>query len=583
MVLKAMRRDWPWGGPLIEDKLGYRASAWYRKDGGWIDRSDFATGNPIDENANSQETTALRVALLWTPTANLEITPSIFYQKENVADTGAFWESLSNPDDSDYRQGYVQAQPVVDEFVAPSLDIKLDLGDVELISVTSYFDRLSEEHRDYTNFDSGLVAGSGFPTFPNQVATGFLNDLQQIFTQEVRVQSSGDQKLQWVVGGFYSEDSQKSTQVNQDSFYEAMIFDLYGLSFADIGFFYLPGDLIYNSVTKSHTKQLAGFAQLDYAVTDKLTATAGLRVSEVSVDHFQFFEGVFAGNVASTEQGSSKETPVTPKFGLSYQASDDNLLYASIAKGFRPGGAQTQIPTGPCGADLAALGLTESPTEYGSDSLWSYEAGMKNTLMGGRVQIDANVFHIKWNDIQTFVDAPTCGSGFILNTGSLTSNGFDLSVQGRLTESLSLGVVMGYNDATFDETITAGNGALIVEEGDDARFGPKFTMTFTGQYDYDLVDLPAYLRFDYTFAGKEPENNLNLFAANLENRSAPSYSILNVRAGVEVNDIEVSLFVNNLTNSNPELGRFQVLPNFPIITSSTFRPRTMGLTVGFKY
>ena len=76
---------------------------------------------------------------------------------------------------------------------------------------------------DYTIFDSELVGGPAYPIFDDQVASGYLSDTQEIFTQEVRLQSTGDTDLQWVTGIYYSDDSHESTQLNQDSFYDPML------------------------------------------------------------------------------------------------------------------------------------------------------------------------------------------------------------------------------------------------------------------------------------------------------------------------------------------------------------------------
>src|SRR6202163_2433498 len=68
------------GGPIVDGTLGFRASAWYRFDGGWIDRVDPTTGAVIDSNANHAQTLVLRLAGLWKPLDAVTVTPSVFYQ-----------------------------------------------------------------------------------------------------------------------------------------------------------------------------------------------------------------------------------------------------------------------------------------------------------------------------------------------------------------------------------------------------------------------------------------------------------------------------------------------------------------------
>src|SRR5690606_38493861 len=79
------------GGPLVEDKLGFRASVSYRRDGGWIDRVNKFTGEVLDKNANKQDTLVARAAITWAPAPNLLLTPSILYQDVRLRDNYTYW------------------------------------------------------------------------------------------------------------------------------------------------------------------------------------------------------------------------------------------------------------------------------------------------------------------------------------------------------------------------------------------------------------------------------------------------------------------------------------------------------------
>src|SRR6266403_3487819 len=68
------------GGPIVNDLLGYRASVWYRYDGGWIDRVDPTTRATVDKHANRASTIAARLAFVLQPKEGIAITPSIMYQ-----------------------------------------------------------------------------------------------------------------------------------------------------------------------------------------------------------------------------------------------------------------------------------------------------------------------------------------------------------------------------------------------------------------------------------------------------------------------------------------------------------------------
>src|ERR1700675_4980435 len=84
------------GGPIIDNVLGFRASVWYRYDGGWINRVDPTSGAVVDKNANHANTVAARVALLYQPVDGVQITPSLMYQNARKHDQSTYWPPYSN-------------------------------------------------------------------------------------------------------------------------------------------------------------------------------------------------------------------------------------------------------------------------------------------------------------------------------------------------------------------------------------------------------------------------------------------------------------------------------------------------------
>src|SRR5512135_103611 len=86
------------GGPIVDDSLGFRISAWGRRDGGWIDKVDYMTGATLQSDSNYVNTYVVRGALLWQPMESLSITPSIYYQNRMQNNVDQYWVALSNPD-----------------------------------------------------------------------------------------------------------------------------------------------------------------------------------------------------------------------------------------------------------------------------------------------------------------------------------------------------------------------------------------------------------------------------------------------------------------------------------------------------
>ena len=358
--------------------------------------------------------------------------------------------------------------------------------------------------------------------------------------------------------------------------------------------------------------EVAGFGEANYWITDRLKATAGIRWSRVSYNFTQVFYGPASGfnipTVANTgiTIGSVTQSPITPKVGLSYQVTDDDMIYLSAAKGYRPGGVNVPLPDAICGAGLALIGLTvfDAPTTYGSDSVWSYEAGGKFRLLGNKLQINTSAYRIDWQNVQLNVAIPGCGPTFIQNAGTARSQGFDMSAAGRVLPGLTATVNLGYDNAEYTQTATGpvpknGTAATPVVQKGDKLPVPPWTVSASLQYDFGVSTYRAYVRGDYQFtsnylSGVGPGVN----AYSPDTYHLPSATQVNARAGITMGKVDANVFVNNLFNSTDALGlsggRTGCTPNTDAACGTfsannifkgetTFRPRTVGVQVNYKY
>lgn len=580
------------GGPIVADKLAVRVSTWYRQDGGWVDHSDWsrATRTPtqvIDDNSNRQNSTVARVALSYAPTEALRIVPSVYYQKLELNDTPFYWASLSNSDD--YVTGNALNATNEDRFYLPALKVQWDVGAVSLVSNTSYFNRNNEAVNDYSAFEAGLWARN--PYFPE----GFFAPTRQInqqnnFTQELRVQSGNpDSRWNWVAGAFYSHARQTAKQFVQDTFLPDLFEAMNGVPFEAV-FGQGLVDGLYTFVAApiiARDEQVALYSQVDFDATDKLTLTLALRGSQTKVEASAQYRGPVVGPAVS-DAGSQEESPVTPKAGVSYKFNDDNMMYATAAKGFRIGGYNPRVGL-PCGNQLASLGLTEVPQLFDSDSVWSYEIGAKNTLADGRVQVNASVYHIDWQDIQQQVTLNTCGFNFVTNLGSATSQGMDVQLQLQPLDSLTIDLAVGYTDAEYDETVKAGPAAArnLVTKGDKIA-GSPWNLAAAMQYEFGLGSADGYARFDYQYRSRQTD----LVAANNPQNGTynpvnvflqPEQGLLSFRFGARWSGLDVSLFANNVLDDDTVLARdaSQGMPT--LYREITTRPRSYGVTATYRY
>jgi iron complex outermembrane receptor protein len=564
------------GGPIVEDKVGFRASVWDRRDGGFVNRVDPITGAIVDRNANSNEKLALRVALAFRVNDNILITPSVYYQRTHIDDTGRFWvyRDFSEPSTGHFNNGNLLPEVSTDPWVLPSLKVEAHLPFADLTSTTSYLYRKLDELEDVSAVfgavgaaNYGSPRGAAFPTSQSDVAPTLTGLTVKGFTQEVRLTSNQhDVFATWVAGIFYDHRSQLDFQTSYSRAIDptgANVYDTYQLITDD---------------------QVAVFAQSDLHLSSKLTATLGARVAKVKSD-VRITEGTGFFNVGEppVAYAASKETPITPRVALSYQADSNNLFYTSVGKGFRIGGGN---------APVADFCNTTAPTTYSSDYVWSYEVGAKNTLFDGKVQIDSSAFHVDWSKIQQLVQLP-CGLGYTVNAGSAALNGFDLAVQALVTDRLRVNLNLGYVDAYFTKNVYGPSGAPLVLSGDKVGLLPQvnspWDVNTSATYTIPLSQgATIHLRGEYQYHSRNP----GPFITQIP--TSPSYyplivadpptHLFNVRLGATMDKWDFTLFVDNLFNSHPLLGAsslFSATSN--LLTDSTLRPRTVGLSANFEF
>ena len=595
------------GGPLIDDVLGYRASVWYRYDGGWINRVDPTTDQVTEKNANRADTLAARFAILYQPVEGVKITPSFMYQNKRQHDLGTYWPAYSNPSAGQFNNATPERIPIPDEYYLPALKVEVNFGHAVLISNTSYYHRNERDSYQGTGYDLAYyqsqswlgVNASATPAcgpasttpvppcswyplldangihlpagFTNYSTPNTIMNQQRTVTQELRLQSTDDSALKWTVGVFWSLSRELSVEQLYDPQIVPFWTALYGSSPFDYSLFQdplgnanyycngvgtpgtgLPNCDIYYNRNTSHDRQLAEFGELTYNFTDQLKVTAGGRFADMSFDLTHYANGLENSGLG-TFSGRYHENAFTPKLGLSFQADANDLFYFTYAKGFRPGGVNAPLPVGPCGV---------TPAGYKSDTTQSYEIGSKNNF-ADKLKVAASVYYIKWNSIQQNVydSGPTGGCGFqyTANLGTAVAKGFDLQADAALFEGLTVEASVGYTSARYSKSspvVTAGD-AISGEAAINYSPGtnPPWTVAVGPQYSFPIVGHDAFVRLDWEYTSRNPwlaavqdPNSVSQF--NQYSYTLPATSFTSLRAGMKFGDWQVSAFVDNLFDSH---------------------------------
>lgn len=589
------------GAPIVEDQIGFRASIWYRHDGGYIDRLDPYSKAELDKDINSSNTLSSRLVLGMKAGENLTITPSIFYQYQKIADGSRFELATSDRSKGDLKLSLNKiAEPLKDRFYLPALKMELDLGAASLVSDTSYFFRKTRSKSDDITLNIALnagVTGEFPPGFEDALFSTANRTKQTAFTQEVRLQdNSSNDRFNWIVGLFF----QKSYVRDQFAGGGPRTLDLinYGEtlrgepltpSLTDLfGVELYQGRFFVAQRNEHRDRQFAVYAQADYEVVPRVKLTAGARYTIANYK----FKGFTAGPLYSTDgrldTGDTTARNLTPKFTVSFQADKNNLFYISASKGIRGSGVSPPVGAR-CADEAAAIGFDPYATlQLKPDSIWSYEIGSKNRLFGGKVAIDMSAYRIDWKNVQNLFNLPVCTVYAALNLGDAKVDGFDLSITVKALRQLTLGLSAAYTDARFTTKIPGLNGTTVRKAGEPFPRVAPWTIQLNGEFTQPVDDAELYARADFSYSSRISKPlDLDSVLTDPELPRPPATSQLDLRLGARIDrgddsTVDVSLFVNNVTNSQPLLSLYHEYPGSVWYRSGTFRPRTVGATVSVR-
>jgi len=623
------------GTPLIDGTLGIRVSAWYRYDGGWIDRIDPVSLQTVQRNANFDQTKVIRIAAIWAPTEGWTATPSFNYQDRYRNDVENYWGIYSNPGSDRFVDANPTQRTDPDTYRLAALKIEGDLGATKLISNTSYYHRDEQTGYDGTLYNLGFYQAQGLApviglssflpgVFPLLDGTGLhlppgatnyraptsIDNGQENFTQEIRLQSNDPSSaLNWTTGLFFGINHQDYLEQIHDPLLNELTTAATGQGY--LNFFYYsdangnPVGVPYDSrfpndsyflQTFSTDKQLAWFGEGTYSFTDQWKATVGLRFSKT-----EFYFNTLTGGPQlflppQSNAGDKKENSFTPKVNLSYQYDPHDLYYFTYAKGFRPGGANNPVPQAACGTDFANFNITQAPATYNSDSVDSFEVGAKNNF-DNRIKISSSIYYIRWNNIQQTVVPPICQISFIDNLGQAVAKGADIQADFAVTDSFSVELAAGYTDARYtkDSRLTPAETTPIVASGDaitgqSGQPSAPVTLTVGFEYRFSALSHDSYVRIDDEYEGRakwpSPQQDSTTQQYDSANYTLSSTNFASARLGTNVGDWQVAAFVDNLTDTH-------VITNYEWSIDSgtgasrlqrefTYRPRTFGLTFTYR-
>ncbi len=534
-------------------------------------RGDVAGTAPAEvvHHSNAETLRGGRATLLVQPSDRLSLTASFMHQAIHQAGASTI---DAPPLNEAHYQPYNVAEPFSDVVDLSSLTIKYDFDGFQLTSATANWDRQQNQTQDISEAMQYYIGGffgpqALWPFGSTQTVTeagntwyGFgpgtisEDDATHQFSEELRLTSTNSGPLQWIVGAYYS---------NYGAFSHVYSFYPEG----SVGF---AGDFGTNNLADNHRKisidQYALFGEASYAIADHLKATVGARYYAYHSNSATSVSGVSANGTSDTLYGRAQNSGVTPKLNLAYQPDDQTTIYATLSKGFRPGGPNSPIPTPPCpGA---------APTQFGPDNVWNYEVGEKARLADGHATIAGAVYYENWSDVQQQV-APGCGFKYTANAGKARVYGAELELSVAVTTGVTVSQNVAYTNATNAETVLHAG----VTSGDRLLDVPQWTANTSVAYRSMIGDgLHLIARLNNSYIGSMQD-------ITYSRNTLPSYDLVTARLGVEAGQWSAYLFSDNLTNKKALLSNTGALSaNVSILDRvATVQPRAVGVDLSYRF
>jgi iron complex outermembrane receptor protein len=581
----------------IGDSLAVRASGFYRETPGFID----ASGSQPARDINDLRSSGGRISVLANPTDGLSIRLTVLAQNIR-SDAGPAFDADAvtlkpvsvDPITGGSLSGMTRVQTLANQqdvdYRLYNATIEWDLGFANLTSVTSHGKTLQRENADasYENTDLGPlgeVTSFFYETFADVTdplgATQAARVDQKKFTQEFRLASPDSDNLEWLIGAYYTREPGRITQAY-------VPFDIESHRFIDQTI--TVGPPLFDEVTTfeqfivadvdSKYREYAAFGSFTWHLTPRFEVTTGARYSHNNVSTVQTLEGLLNGG-GSVLTGRSSENISTWSVSPLFAVTDRVSLYARVAKGYRPGGPNVVPPSAPANI----------PNQFESDTLISYEAGVRGETEGRTFSYDASVYYLDWRNVQVIVTYEDPNLGTIDldgNGGKARSTGAELTATLRPTPGLSLTFNAAYNDAELqDDLPPIGEPAVVPGiKGDRLPFAPQWTASLSADYEWPVTDnVVAFLGGSIRSISEQKTDFDPAYRAAFGDRlEIDGYERVDLRAGLYFGNFNLTLYGKNVTDSEglADAGEFQTRPG-NLVTASAIQQRTIGATLGFSF
>jgi iron complex outermembrane recepter protein len=496
-----------------------------------------------------------RFALLLQPTDDLDIQlrASTQHIPSESADVGFRDPKTHEPTYGTYDQAYPTFQPSDYSLTLYSAAINYNTPWAKFSSITGLQTNNGTSYTDNSLTYDAALAAFGAAGDPWSL---YVNTTTKKFTQEFRVASQESTVFQWLAGAFLSNEKTSETV------------DLFDNANPGGTFFGLSP---FTSFLPSTYREYAAYADGTIFFTKQLELGLGVRYSRQKQAYEETVSGLLATGSAAVltpPVATSDQSVMTYLINPKFHITDDVMVYARAASGFRPGGPNFVLSPG--------LG---NPT-YDPDRLWSYELGEKATFLDKRATLNFDVYDILWKDIQVTVNVG--GVNQLENAGTARVTGAEMAFNYRVLSALTLGGSAAYTDARLTSTPAVID---VTTPGVRLPLSPRFNFALIGTYD---VDLPGGYAGSVNVTDRWIGEREAGFGTPISQQyTLASYNITDLNFSVRSpNHLEYGLFLRNVFDKAGEVSAnivpLQYNPAAPVQVFLA-QPRTVGLSINYKY
>ena len=547
--------------PLVADKLAAKAFYFHNQSDGYHRHGITGERTGFSNNEN------FGIVLAYRNNENFDMNLTLEKQVQkfdplvsNITATGELFCGLQpanecnrNTTDDLYT---TFGEPAVSDYSSPAatLEMNLELGDINLTSITGYRESDEAQTQDFDGSSSDLYYTSRIQTFRQ-------------FSQEIRAAGTLTDSLDYVVGLYYYDHK-------YDFFQHTRFFG------SDAA---LP-----DQITQGKAKSFAVFGDFNWQVTEDMRVSFGGRWTTDKKSNFNNVGGV---QFPLAEKTFNK---FTPKIGVDYRPVENVMVYASWSRGYRSGGMSGRGQT-----------LFSSTTPYNPEIVDSYEIGLKSDFFERKLLVNLAAFYSDYSDLQqnttVLVGDTLANETVVTNVGSAKVKGFEADVTIRPTDNLTITASMGLLNSNFENFITEasdGAGGLLTYDysGNDLIYNPDITAAINLDYamptEFGELKANIGLRYidDYdqqiSIGGTTAGTGGVLIVTGNDARVRTEKQTLidaSLTALVEVgnNTVRVTAYGRNLTNDRGTTAAFTVAGLWSF--ASAREPRTFGVKLGFEF